>query len=78
MPAHQVLARAKEIGVSLTSYMGACWMMAIRDEITPRKLDTPVTMTLPVNLRNYYPSSTSRNFFNNVTVTHVFKEDITL
>ena len=78
MPADQVLSRAKEIGVSLTSYMGACWMMAIRDEIPPRRLATPVTMTLPVNLRNYYPSFTSRNFFNNVTVTHVFKDDITL
>jgi hypothetical protein len=31
-----------------------------------------------VNLRNYYPSHTSRNFFNNVNVTHVFDRNITL
>ena len=40
--------------------------------------DTPVTISMPVNLRNYYPSMTSRNFFNSVLVSHVFKggEDV--
>ena len=33
----------------------------------------PVTISMPVNLRNYYPSNTSRNFFNSVTVSHMFK-----
>ncbi|MBQ6574757.1 MAG: hypothetical protein IJL90_01475 [Lachnospiraceae bacterium] len=78
MPSDQVLTKAKKIGVSLTSYMGACWMMAIRDEMPPRRRNVPVTMTLPVNLRNYYPSYTARNFFNNVTVTHVFSGPVTV
>ena len=78
MPTQPVLSKAKEIGVSLTSFMGACWMMAIRDVMPPRKRNMPVTMTLPVNLRNYYPSYTTRNFFNNVNVTHVFDSDISL
>lgn len=78
MPVAQVLPKAKELGVSLTSYMGAAWMMAIRDDMPPRKRSLPVTVTLPVNLRNYYPSFTSRNFFNNVSVSHVFDSDITL
>ena len=38
----------------------------------------PVTISLPVNLRNYYPSQTSRNFFNNVNVSHTFTEEISL
>ncbi len=78
MSTGQILPKAKEIGVSLTSYVGSCWMMAIRDVMPPRKRSVPVTMTLPVNLRNYYPSHTTRNFFNNVTITHVFDKDITL
>ena len=78
MPTDQILPRAKDIKVSLTSYVGACWMMAIRDVMPQRKRKMPVTMTLPVNLRNYYPSYTSRNFFNNVSVTHVFDGDISL
>lgn len=78
LPTSQVLPKAKEIKVSLTSYFGALWMMAIRDEMPPRKRNLPVTISLPVNLRNYYPSKTVRNFFNSVNVTHVFDKDITL
>lgn len=78
MPTAQVLPKAKELKVSLTSYFGALWMLAIRDEIPPRKRDVPITISLPVNLRNYYPSKTARNFFNSVNVTHVFDKDITL
>ncbi len=78
MPTEQILPRAKELNVTLTSYLGAAWMLAIRDEMPPRRRSLPVTVSLPVNLRNYYPSHTSRNFFNNVDVTHVFDKDITL
>ena len=78
LPTSQVLPRAKELKVSLTSYLGALWMLAIRDEMPPRKRNLPVTISLPVNLRNYYPSKTARNFFNSVTVTHVFDSEITL
>ena len=78
MPTSQILPKAKELKVSLTSYLGALWMLAIRDEMPPRKRHLPVTISLPVNLRNYYPSKTSRNFFNSVNVTHVFDSDISL
>ncbi len=78
MPTSQVLPRAKELKVSLTSYFGALWMLSIRDEMPPRRRNMPVTISLPVNLRNYYPSKTARNFFNSVNVTHVFDRDITL
>lgn len=78
LPTSQVLPRAKELKVSLTSYFGALWMLAIRDEMPPRKRNLPVTLSLPVNLRNYYPSKTVRNFFNSVNVSHVFDREISL
>ena len=78
MPVSQVLPRAKNLKVSLTSFLGAAWMKAICDEMPPRKRNLPVTISLPVNLRNYYPSQTARNFFNSVSVTHTFEKDITL
>ncbi len=78
MPTEQILPKAKALGVSLTSYFGAAWMLAIRDDMPHRKRKLPVTIALPVNLRNYYPSQTTRNFFNNVNVSHVFDRDITL
>ncbi|QFJ54576.1 hypothetical protein [Pseudobutyrivibrio xylanivorans] len=76
IPTEDILPKAKEVGVGLTSYIGAKLMMAIKADMPPRKMKTPVNVSMPVNLRNYYPSSTSRNFFNNVNVTHVFDEEI--
>ena len=73
-----LLPKAKELGVSLTSYIGARYMLAIKSDMPPRKAKTPITVSLPVNLRNYYPSHTSRNFFNNVNVSHTFTEEISL
>ncbi len=78
MPTAEILPRAKALGVSLTSYIGAAWMLAIHEVMPRRKHLQPVTISLPVNLRNYYPSQTARNFFNNVNVSHVFDKEISL
>lgn len=78
MPVDDILPKAKELSVSLTSYLGARFMLALWQDMPSRMRQQPVTISLPVNLRNYYPSNTSRNFFNNVNVTHVFTEEITL
>ncbi len=78
IPTGDILPKAKEMGVSLTSYIGARLMLAIKGDMPPRKCKTPINVSMPVNLRNYYPSSTSRNFFNNVNVSHVFTEEISL
>lgn len=72
MEAAPLLKRAKSIGVSLTSYLGAELMMALHNDRAALLRSKPITISLPVNLRNYYPSETTRNFFNNVDVTHVF------
>ena len=78
IPTDDILPKAKAAGVGLTSYIGARLMLAIKEDMPPRKMKTPINVSMPVNLRNYYPSNTSRNFFNNVNVSHVFSEDITL
>jgi len=78
MSVEEVLNRAKALGVSLTSYLSASWMLAIHRGMPPRKHAQPITITLPVNLRNYYPSHTARNFFNNVYVTHIFDKEMAL
>ena len=72
IPADKILKRAKGYGVSLTSYLGAELMTAIYKDMPAMMHSKPITVSLPVNLRNYYPSETMRNFFNNVDVTHVF------
>lgn len=74
----EVLARARALGVSLSSYLGASLMLAIYAEMPAMDRAKPISISLPVNLRNYYPSETARNFFNSVYVTHTLTEGDTL
>ena len=79
MPVAEMLKRAKAMDVTLTSYVGAALMMAIYKDMPVLKRLKQITISMPVNLRKYYPSDTARNFFNSVCVSHVFKgnEDLT-
>lgn len=72
MPVKPFLKEAKDMGVGLTSLVGAKLMMAIYKDMPSLKRKLPVTISVPVNLRNFYESETSRNFFNSVSVSHVF------
>ncbi|MCM1046190.1 MAG: hypothetical protein NC417_11835 [Candidatus Gastranaerophilales bacterium] len=78
LSAGEMLKLAKATGVSLTSYLGAILMRAIYYDMPSLQKNRPITISMPVNLRNYYPSATSRNFFNSVYVSHVFtgEEDL--
>ena len=75
MPVKDVIAKAKENGVSLTSFIGASLMMAVFKDMPVLMRNRPVTISMPVNLRNYYPSNTSRNFFNSVSVSHNYTQE---
>ena len=79
LPAEKIHQKAKACSVSISSYLGSQLMMAIYKTMPVKQRNKPITISMPVNLRNYYPSETSRNFFNSVLVSHVFKgdEDIT-
>ena len=74
----QVLDRAHQAGVSLTSYLCAAQLFAIYREMPSLERRKPIAISLPVNLRNYYPSATARNFFNSVRVEYTFtgEEDL--
>lgn len=68
LPAGEALAAARGCGVSLTSWLGAQLVQAIQREAPALERGRPVCISLPVNLRNYYPTATVRNFFNSVRV----------
>lgn len=78
MNAKTALAQAKEMKVSLTSYVGAKLMLALYKDMPVAKRKLPITISLPVNLRNFFPSETVRNFFNSTYVTHLFTGEETL
>lgn len=78
LPASQMLTLAKKCNVSLGSFIGSQLMMAIYKNMPARQHNKPITISMPVNLRNFYPSETSRNFFNSIRVSYVFKGNETL
>jgi len=48
-------------------------MFAIYQDMPALSRNKPICISMPVNLRNFFPSETSRNFFNSVTVVHTFQ-----
>ena len=59
-----VLARSRELGVSMTVFLTAVYMMAIHQEMSHRQEKDPVVLMIPVNLRKFFPSNSMLNFFN--------------
>ena len=78
LPVKDVLAKARALGVTLTSYLAAAQMLAVWQETPALERGRAIAVGLPVNLRNYFPSDTARNFFNTIRVAHVFTGDETL
>ncbi|MDO4478821.1 MAG: hypothetical protein Q4B73_07270 [Lachnospiraceae bacterium] len=78
MEAAKVVAAAKACGCSVTAYFTALFMLAIQRDMPTAKRKRPVAISLPVNLRRFYGSETSRNFFNNISLTHTFDKPISL
>jgi len=65
-------AAAREEGVTLTVFTTALLIASIRDIMDPRDRNKPVSVAIPVNLRNYFPSDTARNFFGIVNIEYDF------
>ena len=70
MPASEIIKRAKKTGVSVTSYISTTLIIAMINNMERPSSSKPITLALPVNLRNYYPSKSLRNFFNNISLTY--------
>ncbi len=69
MDSSEIISRSKAMGVGLTSYLGALLVLAMYKDMPALMKKMPITVSLPVNLRQFFPSETSRNFFNSMNVT---------
>lgn len=74
MPLEKALACAKARGVTLTELMAAVLLWAIHAGMRVRDRKKPVVVTVPVNLRNYFPSESARNFFATTNVSYDFSK----
>lgn len=63
-------AVAKKHNTSLTAYLTALFIKSIIDNAKIKDLKRPIGITLPVDLRNIFPSKTSRNFFYTILVSY--------
>lgn len=74
MPVGEVLALARAEGVSLTMYLTALFFESIRRASGGLGEHRTIAASLPVNLRQFFPSTSARNFFTTVRVAHTFGE----
>lgn len=58
-----LLTKAREYGVSMTVLLTSVLMWAICEEMSLRRNRKPVVLMIPVNLRNYFASSSMLNFW---------------
>lgn len=65
---------AHEHDATLSEFLTAVMISAIHNGMSRMDERRPVVISVPVNLRRYFPSQTSRNFFSVIDVGHQFGE----
>ena len=74
MPVSQLLALAKQSQATLTEYITALLIESIGRTMTEREKRKPVVITIPADMRQYFPlDKSSRNFFSIMNISHRFQ-----
>ena len=77
IPVKEILDKARSYGASITAYLSAIFICSIHEEIPRNRQKRPVTLMVPVNLRNFFPSESMANFFGWIEVGYTFTETTT-
>lgn len=72
IPLNKVKEKTKEKKVTITEYLVALLISAIGENMSVRDKKRPISVSIPVNLRAFFPTKTSQNFFSVVNLTHDF------
>ena len=75
IPVKALLACARSHSATITELLTAILLCSIYEGMTVRSRKKPVVVTVPVNLRKYFPSFSSRNFFAIIHVGYDFSKD---
>ena len=68
----QLLAKAHEKEATLTEYLTAQLLLAIFEGMPVRERRHPVVINVPVDLRQFFPSQSARNFFAIINIKYDF------
>lgn len=71
----KLISLTRENNTTITAYLSACLLNSIAEDITMAQRKKPVALCIPVNLRNYYPSQSARNFFTTVMFDYDYLND---
>ncbi len=74
MPVAEVLGLARAEGVTLTMYLTALFFESIRLSSGDLGAHRTLAASVPVNLRQFFPSTSARNFFATIRVEHSYGE----
>lgn len=72
MPTDAVLGLARKAGTSLTMYLTALFFESIRRSSAGLGKSATIAASVPVNLRQFFPSTSLRNFFATIRVAHTY------
>lgn len=65
---------AKTNGATVTEMLAALLIQSIHEGMPVSEERKPIVLSIPVNLRNYFPSKSQRNFFGVILVGHDFSQ----
>lgn len=74
MPVKPVLARARAEGVSLTIYLIAVLFVSLRSVAPRHRRARTMTVSVPVDLRQFFPTDSGRNFFATTLLAYTFRD----
>ncbi|NLE97004.1 MAG: alcohol acetyltransferase, partial [Propionibacterium sp.] len=75
MPVKPVLALARAEGVSLTIYLLALFFESLRATRMASGKARTIVCSVPVNLRQFFPTDSGRNFFATTMLAHTYRND---
>lgn len=61
---------AKEYNTSVGILATSIYIASVIDEMSVRDRKKPIVISVPVNLRQYFPSETTRNFYGTITIVY--------
>ncbi len=70
-----ILEEAHKYNTTVTGYLTAMLLCSIGESMPRRAKKMPVVLTIPINLRKHFPSSSARNFFATVNIGYNFKKN---
>ena len=75
MSVSDILNISREYGTSLTIFLTSLLMYSIYEDMPSNKRKKPIVLSIPIDLRGYYNSSTARNFFTTMNISYDFQNN---